>query len=249
LGTSPRLCRLAGNQKLKAIPDQTGYGTAPSGAEPNFRKYKQTSMRLPFLRAGLLTAIVWGFAFVCEWPGEAIDAPQVAPLNLAVVSPNSEPPTPVSATPAAPTPTPTPTPPTPTPTPTVVLRPFSQLAVATIRSGEYSATDSITDSNNVRVYRSFIVNATLPRGMQQVPTALCTVVATNGSGTYFSYHFTLVKLGNTDSYEAQLDTNFVVTPGMTLQLELDRTVGAPPSIIPVESAVGKFYVSGDIVSE
>jgi hypothetical protein len=85
--------------------------------------------------------------------------------------------------------------------------------------------------------------------MQQVPTALCTVVATNGSGTYFSYHFTLVKLGNTDSYEAELDTNIVVTPGMALQLELDRTVGAPPSIIPVESAIGKFYVSGDIVSE
>jgi hypothetical protein len=156
---------------------------------------------------------------------------------------------PVSATPAAPTPTPSPPLPTPTPTPTVVLRPFSQLAVATIRSGEYSATDLITDWYNVRVYKSFIVNATLPAGMQQVPTALCTVVATNGSGTYFSYHFTLVKLGNSDSYEAELNTNIVVSPGMALQLELDRTVGAPPSIIPVESAVGKFYLSGDIVSE
>jgi hypothetical protein len=193
-----------------------------------------------------LTAIVWIFAFVCEWPGDATDAWQGAPLNLTVVSQTSDPPTP---TPAAATPTPPPSSPTPTPTPTVVLRPFSQLVVATIRPGEYSATDSITDSYNVRVYKSFIVNASLPTGMQQVPTALCTVVATNGSGTYFSYHFTLVKLGYTDSYEAELDTNIVVTPGMALLLELDRTVGAPPSIIPVESAIGKFYVSGDIVSE
>ena len=202
-----------------------------------------------------MTAIVWVFAFVCEWPGESADAPPGAPPNPVVVSPTSEPSTPPPVSPTPPTsiripppasPTPTPT---PTPTPAVVLKPFSQLVVATIRSGEYSATNSITDSNNVRIYKSFIVNASLPKGMQQVPTALCTVVATNGSGTYFSYHFTLVKLGYTDFYEAELDTNIVVTPGMSLQLELDRTVGAPPSIIPVESAVGKFYVSGDIVSQ
>jgi hypothetical protein len=195
-------------------------------------------MRTPSL--GVLTALVWIFASVGEWSGAAISSTSqpLMPANT-------------SATPGTPTPTPTPSPalPTPTPTPTVVLRPFSQLVVATIRSGEYTATDSIIDSYNVRVYKSFIVNATLPPGMQQMPTALCTVVATNGSGTYFSYHFTLVKLGNTDSYEAQMNTNIVVSPGMALQLELDRTVGAPPSIIPVESAIGKFYVSGDIVSD
>jgi hypothetical protein len=220
-------------------------------AEPSVRKSTETSMRLPFLRAGLATAVIWLFAFVCLGSGQAIELPSGASPNLTVVSSTSEPPmpTPGSASSAGPTPTPSPALPTPTPTPTVVLRPFSQLVVVTIRSGEYSATDSITDSYNVRVYKSFIVNASLPAGKQQVATALCTVVATNGSGTYFSYHFTLIRLGNTDFYEAELNTNIVVIPGMALQLELDRTVGAPPSIIPVESALGKFYVSGDIVSE
>jgi hypothetical protein len=122
----------------------------------------------------------------------------------------------------------------------------------TIKDQAYYGTGSFTDAKNIRVYKSIVVNAFLPGGMQQIPTALGSVIATNGSGTFFSYHFpTLTKIGSTgnmDFYEGELSGYIVVTPGMAMVLELDRTKGPPPAIAPSGTASGKFYLSGDTVT-